>query len=207
MRLALLIAAIVFIAFTSTAQQICFEEFREKIADPNWKQLRATEDEQVRDSLQRKRWRFFDMLIGCQMPYFAGQLMNQEKITSDDLKGKIVVMNFWYIGCKPCVAEMPALNRLVEAYKDKDVVFLSFAASGRGDIENFLQKREMDFLIIPGANELAKPFMPTGGYPTNLVFDQSGSLVFGGEGGYVDERAKTAIYDELSPIIDDLLAD
>ena len=43
--------------------------------------------------------------------------MNGNKINTQDLKGKTIVMNFWFINCPPCRTEIPHLNKLVDKYK------------------------------------------------------------------------------------------
>ena len=45
--------------------------------------------------------------------------------TLSDMKGKVVVIDFWFTGCIPCRAEMPYFDRLAETFKDRPVQFLS----------------------------------------------------------------------------------
>ena len=49
--------------------------------------------------------------------------MGKNRIRTKDLKGKINVINFWFMKCAPCIAEIPALNTLVKKYKGKDINF------------------------------------------------------------------------------------
>lgn len=52
-----------------------------------------------------------------------------EDISSDDLEGKVTVINFWYNRCVPCMSEIPALNNLVENYAGNELVqFWAFSA-------------------------------------------------------------------------------
>ena len=46
--------------------------------------------------------------------------INGNLLSSDSLKGKTIVLNFWHPQCSPCIAELPELNNLVERMKDKE---------------------------------------------------------------------------------------
>nr|WP_321227865.1 TlpA disulfide reductase family protein [uncultured Psychroserpens sp.] len=95
--------------------------------------------------------------------------------TLESLKGKVVLMNFWFIHCKPCVAEIPDLNELKTKFKDKDVVFLAVALDNKKSLDKFLELHPFDFTIIPKGRELAERFkIPH--YPYNVILDKTGTL-------------------------------
>ena len=54
---------------------------------------------------------------GKEMPYLSLKIISGEKIETQNLKGKVIVINLWFTTCYPCILELPALNRLVEEYK------------------------------------------------------------------------------------------
>ncbi|SMP61116.1 Thiol-disulfide isomerase or thioredoxin [Neorhodopirellula lusitana] len=64
-------------------------------------------------------------LLGKQAPEYSLQRLDGSKITSKDLKGKIVVLDFWATWCTPCLEAMPVIAKTVQAYADKDVVLLA----------------------------------------------------------------------------------
>ncbi|MFD2914670.1 peroxiredoxin family protein [Psychroserpens luteus] len=95
--------------------------------------------------------------------------------TLESLKGKVVLMNFWFIHCKPCVAEIPDLNELKTKFKDKDVVFLAVALDNKKSLDKFLELHPFDLTIIPKGRELAERFkIPH--YPYNVILDKTGTL-------------------------------
>ncbi|MEH6537276.1 MAG: TlpA disulfide reductase family protein [Psychroserpens sp.] len=95
--------------------------------------------------------------------------------TLESLKGKVVLMNFWFIHCKPCVAEIPDLNDLKQKFKGKDVVFLAVALDSNKSLETFLETHEFDFTIIPRGSVLARDLrIPY--YPYNVILDKTGKL-------------------------------
>lgn len=109
------------------------------------------------------------------------------------LRGKIVVVNFWFTTCVACIAEMPELNKLKKSYADKNVVFL---ALGRDDAEattGFLKKHQFDYTLLTNATKTAVDY-GVSLYPTSMVIDQKGLVRFvqvTGEG--IEENMKNAI--------------
>ena len=93
-------------------------------------------------------------------------------------ENKIVVLNFWFIGCKPCIKEIPELNKLVETFKSKDVIFLAFANDNQFDIEDFLIKRPFNYHIIPNASSFAIKQLGIHNFPTHAIIDPEGKVRF-----------------------------
>ncbi|HBS84914.1 MAG: hypothetical protein A2W91_06745 [Bacteroidetes bacterium GWF2_38_335] len=145
-------------------------------------------------------------LIGCQIPEFSLTTIDGKLISSSDLKGKIVVLNFWFTSCAPCVFEMPALNKLVENYSPDEVVFIAFSVDKSETIEKFLQKTSFNYQhISSGKDFLAEKFCIIFGYPTNMVFDKEGKLRQIFCGGSTDKKDKNAAFEKLKPVIDEWL--
>ncbi|MCL4245655.1 MAG: TlpA family protein disulfide reductase, partial [Candidatus Dadabacteria bacterium] len=63
-------------------------------------------------------------LVGKEAPGFTIKLYDGKRISSEDLKGKTVLLNFWASWCMPCRQEAPALEEAWQKYKDRGVVFL-----------------------------------------------------------------------------------
>src|SRR6185369_17780489 len=103
---------------------------------------------------------------GKQMPYLSLQTISGENIETKQLLGKIIVFNLWFTTCYPCIAEMPALNKLVREYKNKNVVFLGLSTDSKEILEKqFFPKHKFDFIIIPAAGPIIDKIGQTG-YPT-----------------------------------------
>lgn len=115
-RLTLLLCLLVY-SFSVKAQKICFDDFAATVYQPIQQALKTAKGDKQIDSLYNLIDEAQKGLVGCQMPNFKGTTHIGKPMSRASLKGKVVVMNFWFIGCKPCVAEMPALNRLVERYR------------------------------------------------------------------------------------------
>ncbi|RYY64978.1 MAG: TlpA family protein disulfide reductase [Chitinophagaceae bacterium] len=109
-----------------------------------------------------------------------------DKVNSKTLKGKILVINFWFVGCAPCVQEIPELNKLVKDYeRDSSIVFIAIALDKPWDIKDFLKKRPFYYKIIGDGRLTAKGY-DVRAYPTNLVVSPEGKIYFhtAGYSGY-----------------------
>jgi thiol-disulfide isomerase/thioredoxin len=102
--------------------------------------------------------------------------MEGKKVALADFKGKVVVLNYWFIACQPCVAEMPLLNQLVKKYKGKDVVFLAVTFDGKEQVQRFLGASPFDYRIFPDERAAIKE-MGIMAFPTNAVLDKEGRVV------------------------------
>lgn len=129
--------------------------------------------------------------VGNRAPAFAMNDLNGKIVRLEDLKGKVVVMNFWSTKCAACDYETPALNEMVDAFAGKNVVFLGFAHDSKSSIEKFLKKQPFKYEIFPESMQAmivgyGKPQangfydMP---FPLHIVVDQNGVVVYN-ETGY-----------------------
>ena len=103
--------------------------------------------------------------------------MNGKTYSLSSLKGKVVVINFWFVECKPCVIEMPELNEIVEKYKSEEVVFLAFAMNEKPKIESFLKKHTFDYTILPDSGTVIRDYKIKS-YPAHIILDQNSKIGF-----------------------------
>ena len=116
-------------------------------------------------------------LIGKDAIPFSAKDIKGNQYSLNNLKGKIIVINFWFVECKPCVMEIPELNELVKKYEGEGVVFLGFATNNKSKIKSFLKKRDFSYKIIPNSKDVASDYKVSG-YPTHIVIDQSSKVAF-----------------------------
>jgi thiol-disulfide isomerase/thioredoxin len=97
-----------------------------------------------------------------------------------DLRGKIVVLNFWATWCGPCDAEMPMLVKTASAYQGKNVAFIGASADApetQGKIAGYLQKRQITYPIWIGATDDDLKRMQLGNaVPATLFIDENGMV-------------------------------
>ncbi|MBT7091598.1 MAG: redoxin domain-containing protein [Bacteroidetes bacterium] len=108
-------------------------------------------------------------------PEFSKRSLDGTVLSLEKLKGKVVVLNFWNLGCGPCRAEMPDLNKLVEKYKNEEVVFIAFSNDQRIRVEEFLRKKIFDYQLITDSNDVFKAY-GVKVLPTHFVINRDGAI-------------------------------
>ncbi len=119
---------------------------------------------------KEKREKFLE----TKLPDFEYKDIHGKTVNSAMLRGKPVVLNFWFTACPPCIAEMPELNRLKEKYKSSDIVFLSMTYETKAKVLSFLKKHKLDYQIMPDAKAYCDAF--TKSYPINIFVDRNGII-------------------------------
>ena len=91
---------------------------------------------------------------GDEAPNFKLKDMNGELVALSDLRGKVVLVNFWATWCGPCRIEMPAMERLYRAYsrKDFEILAVSTDAQGAAVTRPFQQENHLTFPILHDAD-------------------------------------------------------
>ena len=117
-------------------------------------------------------------------PDFSLTTKQGEFVTLEDLKGKIVVLDFWGTWCKPCLEATPSLVRLNRKYVEQGVVFLGVAVNDQE--ENwaaYIDKNKMEWpQYLDKTRKMAVPFNVSS-YPTYIVIDREG-IVRARKSGY-----------------------
>jgi thiol-disulfide isomerase/thioredoxin len=109
---------------------------------------------------------------------FKTKDINGNKINLEELKGKVIVINFWFINCLPCRQEIPELNEVVKEYKDStNVVFIAIALDEKSDLKDFLEKKPFDYSIVPDGRSISDIY-GVKSYPTHLIIDKEGKVYF-----------------------------
>ncbi|CDS91573.1 TlpA family protein disulfide reductase [Sphingobacterium faecium] len=100
------------------------------------------------------------------------------EINLQDLKGKVVVINYWARWCAPCIAEMPALNQLyVELKSNKNIVFMAVDMDrSMNKAIRFMEKRKYSIPVYQINSPLPED-IATRYIPTTIILDIKGFLV------------------------------
>lgn len=119
---------------------------------------------------------------GTPISSFTAKDLKGNKYKLKELTGKIVVLNFWFINCGPCRAEIPELNKLVDEYKDSsNIVFLAIALDRKYELEEFLSKSPYNYNIIDDGRYIARQYN-VNAYPTHVIIDPQGKIFFHTQG-------------------------
>jgi peroxiredoxin len=119
-----------------------------------------------------------------------------------ELKGKVVLVNFWATSCVTCVKEMPQIVSTHEKYKARGFETLAVAMSydPPAYVANFATSRKLPFtVVIDNTGEIAKRFDDVAATPTTVLINKRGEIVK----RYVGEPDFTALHE----LVDKLLAE
>jgi len=177
-------------------QQNCFEDC--------WETLAHTSKDNLEEAFRFPYQQVMAYLEGCPMPAFYYHTIDGEEISPEALKGKIVVMNFWFESCTPCRNELPGLNKLAGHFSGKEVVFIAFGRDPETSIRGFLQRNEFDFKHVADSFNAGvfDCLCVMSGFPTTFVFDKNGVLIHSVRGGSVDPAKQFEIFEKLQPVIE-----
>ena len=159
------IIILVSILFTGmvSAQENCFENCRKNFENSEL-------DFPIKNDSILQR------LIGCKLPNFEAKTITGKFLSLKNLTGKVIVLNFSFATCPPCVDEVPSLNKLIDEYKGKDVVFISFSRDMKPEAKEFVRKTGFKYNVIANYPNAELTFCIIGGWPMNMVIDKNGIL-------------------------------
>jgi peroxiredoxin len=94
-----------------------------------------------------------------------------------DLKGKVVLVNFWATWCPPCRKEMPDLQVLYDKYKDQGFVVLSISDEEAAKVSPFITERNISYPVLLDPGRKVNEAFVVEGIPKSFVYDREGKLV------------------------------
>jgi cytochrome c biogenesis protein CcmG/thiol:disulfide interchange protein DsbE len=102
---------------------------------------------------------------------------SDRKVSLNQFRGQIVVLNFWATWCPPCVEELPSLMTMQERTKSKGVVVLGISIDVDDNAyHRFLQQRNVNFLTVRDPEQKVATMYGTAGWPETYVIDRQGRL-------------------------------
>ncbi|GAC1596838.1 MAG: hypothetical protein NVS3B19_19270 [Ginsengibacter sp.] len=114
---------------------------------------------------------------GRAVPLFSAKDINGRNFSASSLKGKVIVMNFYFIHCAPCLQEMPSLNDIVKDKEGSGIVFLAFALDKKDDLLPFLKLHPFGYNQVADGQNVTDQFK-IATWPTNIVIDKNGIIKY-----------------------------
>ena len=149
---------------------------------------------------QQGSLRIGDTLPDFTLSFFDGyQLQGKSEIKLSDLKGKVVVLNFWASWCKPCEQEAAALESSWKAYEsDGRVVFVGADyVDTEPEARGYLKKYSISYPNGPDLGTKVSQLFRITGVPETYIIDQNGKLAFSEIGPFSSEADIHAAIDAL----------
>ncbi len=117
--------------------------------------------------------------IGSHLPEFSMKDLRGRHTSSADLRGKVVLIDFWATWCQPCKKEMPGYQKLVDLYGSRGFAVIGFKFDTMADTENpvqFAKKIGARYPLAVASDDLKQKFGGIEGLPTTLLYDREGIL-------------------------------
>lgn len=138
------------------------------------------------------------LMLDKRLPSFSAEGIKGEKYSLENLKGKVVFINFWFLGCPPCLQELDQLYKVYDSVKENpDVAFLSITFDDKEEIQSFMSTTDTSNVGGKIRNHFKKQFkfdsaipypiisMPSKKiteifkirpYPTSFIIDKKGII-------------------------------
>jgi peroxiredoxin len=97
--------------------------------------------------------------------------------TLKDLRGKVVLVNFWATWCQPCRREMPDLDALYKRFKDQGFVVLGISDEEAPKVKELLAELKVSYPVLLDPGRKVNELFRVDGIPKNFVYDRNGKLV------------------------------
>lgn len=131
--------------------------------------------------------------VGEPAPFFELLDIKQNTVSSNDLKGKVMFVNFWASWCAPCRKELPMLDQLQSRHEDLIVVAINIDED-RNNAQRFLDKYKISSLVLFDPQTSVITRYGAVAMPTSYVLDKKGVVRFSHFG--FDEKKDPAKWDE-----------
>lgn len=155
-------------------------------------------EKEFQEYLDRKKNEY----VGTKVPDIVLETLKGKTYNLAKMQGNIVLLNFWFAACKPCITEISSFNELQEKYKSQKFVILSVGTDKKEVAQKVADEKKMRYAVVPDRRDLAER-MNVSTYPTSFLIDQEGIIqkVFIGASDFDATHA----YTEIKPHIEKLL--
>ena len=117
--------------------------------------------------------------VGSSLPQFSVKDLQGHPLSAADLRGNVVLIDFWATWCQPCKKEMPGYQKLADKYGSRGFVIIGFKFDTMPDMEDPVQFAKEIGVYYPFAvatEDLKQKFGSIEGLPTMMLYDSRGIL-------------------------------
>ena len=117
--------------------------------------------------------------VGSRLPDFSVKDLQGREVSSADLRGKVVLIDFWATWCQPCKKEMPGYQKLLDQYGSRGFAVVGFKFDTMMDMEDpaaFAKRLAVRYPLAVAPDDLKQKFGGIEGLPTTMLYDRQGTL-------------------------------
>lgn len=148
--------------------------------------------------LDRKRNGF----IGKKIPSLELNGIDGQTYNPAQMQGKVVLLNFWFAACKPCITEIASLNELQRKFTQSNLTILSVSTDAPSIAKKIAAQKNMNYTVAADGKAAAERLNVVT-FPTSFLIDKRGIIKEVFIGASADDATHT--YSEVKPHIDQLL--
>jgi peroxiredoxin len=151
--------------YIELATLVRYEHVEAPVDLPNDAQFRAAMAQLEADDRKREH------------PEFTLRDLSGKSWTFAELRGKVVLVNFWATWCPPCRKEMPDLETIYGRFGSKGLVVLGISDEEPAKVEPFIRERKVSFPVLLDPGRKVNEMFVVDGIPKSFVYDREGKLV------------------------------
>jgi len=117
--------------------------------------------------------------IGAHLPDFRVKDFTGTEISTESLRGKVVLVDIWATWCQPCKKEMPGYQKLFDRYGSRGLIVIGLKSNMMLDTTEPMQFARgigVHYPLVSASSELIEKFCNLEGLPTTLIYDRQGLL-------------------------------
>jgi thiol-disulfide isomerase/thioredoxin len=131
------------------------------------------------------------------MPAPAWQLkdVDGKVVSSEQFKGKIVVVDFWATWCPHCIDEVAGYVQLQDKYRDAGLAFVGVEVGGEAPevVKKFMADNKINYQVVIGDDQIVAAFGGVTGIPTTFIIDRGQTVAFRKIGGWPTAKFEAAL--------------
>lgn len=160
----------------------------------------STEGYEVNDYEPRSPEEYKLLANGTIIPELSGKLYGTDEATKlNELRGKLTLIDFWYMDCFPCIKAIPHLNELHKRYQDRGLVVVGIdpfdnTEENLARMPNFLDNNTLEYPILLTEREAVNPFLIQV-YPSFYLLDKDGKVIY----------SELGFSEKIVPVLDSLV--